>query len=198
MRKAICLMVLALAGCAENTGWNPNYSAGTGLFGNGVTDRGNVGYAAYKVAREQALVGQRPIPDVVPVALPVQSPTAAEIAGPNLWQIIQRDAQATMGGTRAVAVVPVTATSGAYPGSVPVLARYAVSVNHQPGQTVWPRSAPNPALAARMCGGYASTDAAQIAFLAKGGPQADPLGMDPDGDGFVCGWRPDAWRRAAR
>jgi hypothetical protein len=26
--------------------------------------------------------------------------------------------------------------------------------------------------------------------LARGGPDKDPRGLDPDGDGFACGWDP--------
>ena len=44
------------------------------------------------------------------------------------------------------------------------------------------------------CGAYASPDLAQIAFLAQGGPDKDPLGIDPDGDGFACAWDPSIFR----
>ncbi|QDY69630.1 hypothetical protein [Qingshengfaniella alkalisoli] len=36
------------------------------------------------------------------------------------------------------------------------------------------------------CERYASTAQAQAAFEAAGGPQADPQGLDPDGDGRAC------------
>uniref|UniRef100_UPI0040484BDC hypothetical protein n=1 Tax=Yoonia sp. TaxID=2212373 RepID=UPI0040484BDC len=42
----------------------------------------------------------------------------------------------------------------------------------------------------RNCQKYASADAAQIDFLAAGGPERDRKGIDPDGDGFACGWDP--------
>ena len=45
------------------------------------------------------------------------------------------------------------------------------------------------------CGRYASADDAQRAFLAAGGPQADRLGLDPDGDGFACRWDPTPYRQ---
>ena len=51
--------------------------------------------------------------------------------------------------------------------------------------------------AGRTCSGYASADIAQRAFIAAGGPILDPKGMDPDGDGFVCGWDPRPVRNAA-
>tara|TARA_R110002051_G_scaffold74641_1_gene135936 strand:- start:715 stop:1479 length:765 start_codon:yes stop_codon:yes gene_type:complete len=42
----------------------------------------------------------------------------------------------------------------------------------------------------RNCLKYASADAAQRDFLANGGPERDRKGIDPDGDGFACGWDP--------
>ncbi len=42
----------------------------------------------------------------------------------------------------------------------------------------------------RNCVKYRSADDAQRDFLAKGGPERDRLGIDPDGDGFACGWDP--------
>ncbi|EYD72712.1 hypothetical protein [Limimaricola hongkongensis] len=42
----------------------------------------------------------------------------------------------------------------------------------------------------RNCAAYRSPDEAQRDFLARGGPERDPKGIDPDGDGFACGWDP--------
>lgn len=44
------------------------------------------------------------------------------------------------------------------------------------------------------CANFASPDLAQIAFLEKGGPKRDRLGLDPDGDGFACDWDPTPFR----
>ena len=48
------------------------------------------------------------------------------------------------------------------------------------------------------CGKYSSTDAAQQAFLSRGGPERDILGLDPDGDGFACRWDPRPFRAAVQ
>ncbi len=45
------------------------------------------------------------------------------------------------------------------------------------------------------CGRYPTSDAAQRAFLASGGPQSDSLGLDRDGDGFACAWDPVPYRQ---
>lgn len=42
----------------------------------------------------------------------------------------------------------------------------------------------------RNCASFRSPDEAQREFLSRGGPERDPLGVDPDGDGFACGWDP--------
>jgi hypothetical protein len=34
--------------------------------------------------------------------------------------------------------------------------------------------------------------------LANGGPERDKEGLDPDGDGFACGWDPRPFRSALR
>ena len=48
----------------------------------------------------------------------------------------------------------------------------------------------------RNCAGYATPDDAQRDFLARGGPDRDRRGIDPDGDGFACGWDPAPFKQA--
>ena len=48
----------------------------------------------------------------------------------------------------------------------------------------------------RNCLKYGSPDLAQQAFLNAGGPKRDKYGIDPDGDGFACGWNPAPFRNA--
>lgn len=67
MRGWLVLTVLALAGCNENEGWNPNYLA---------TDSP---YGLYRVAREAALVGPADVPDVIPVARPFYAPVPVTV-----------------------------------------------------------------------------------------------------------------------
>jgi len=45
------------------------------------------------------------------------------------------------------------------------------------------------------CGRYRTADDAQRAFLASGGPESDPNGLDADGDGFACRWDPTPYRQ---
>lgn len=78
------------------------------------------------------------------------------------------------------------------------IVRYALATNHSVGQSIYPRTNPSAERAARACGRYNGPNAAQQAFLNSGGPERDRSGMDPDGDGFVCGWNPAPFRLAVR
>lgn len=69
MRGCLILSVLALAGCGEHLGWNPNYNFAPTRYGE------------YRATREAALVTGAESPKVIPVARPVYAPTAAQIAG---------------------------------------------------------------------------------------------------------------------
>lgn len=182
MRKLAILAfgpVLALAACGENTGWNPNYSA----MNNGSD------YAKYLNQREAALHGRARAPTAIPVQLPVEAPTATDLAGLPIIKQPGGTVVRTSAPTRVRAVAPAPAPVA------PDLGRYAVQERHDPGVVTYSRTGGSVAAAARSCSGYASADAAQRAFISAGGPILDPRGMDPDGDGFVCGWDPRPLRR---
>lgn len=78
----------------------------------------------------------------------------------------------------------------------PNLAAYALSTTNAVGQQVYRRGilsgGQNKYI--RACAQFATADLAQEAFLAAGGPTRDKLGVDPDGDGFACGWDPSPFR----
>ena len=46
----------------------------------------------------------------------------------------------------------------------------------------------------KPCLRYQSEELAQYAFLRSGGPNIDSRGVDPDGDGYACGWDPSVYR----
>lgn len=183
MRKMIVIGVLALAGCNENAGWNPNYNMP------------DTPYGRHLQAREVALMTGSEPPRTIPIALPARAPTPEEIRG-GARKMETVAATTRVQGTRSQAApadLPVV-TSGPYPGSTPVLVRYAFAAQHAPGTRVWARPDGSDARAAQACARQPSAERAQMAFLALGGPERDPQGMDPDGDGFVCGWDPAPYR----
>ena len=74
------------------------------------------------------------------------------------------------------------------------LAKYALAQTNPAGQKVHTRNPLKGRKAAEKCANYGSDDEAQTAFLQSGGPQRDTHGIDPDGDGYACGWNPAVYR----
>ncbi|SMX49520.1 hypothetical protein [Maliponia aquimaris] len=77
----------------------------------------------------------------------------------------------------------------------PNIVEYALRTTNPVGTALYKRSVLNTqSRHQRACAGYASPDLAQEDFLASGGPEKDRKGLDPDGDGFACGWNPAPFR----
>ena len=73
----------------------------------------------------------------------------------------------------------------------PDIVEYALNAPNALGQEWYSRSLlSGEGRFRRNCAGYATPDDAQRDFLARGGPDRDRRGIDPDGDGFACGWDP--------
>lgn len=80
----------------------------------------------------------------------------------------------------------------------PNIVEYALNAPNVKGQEWYSRSIfATQGRFERNCAGYNSPDAAQRDFLARGGPDRDPYGLDPDGDGFACGWDPAPFKLVA-
>ena len=71
---------------------------------------------------------------------------------------------------------------------------YARETTNAVGQRVYRRPTIRRLNSASQCAKFNNADDAQRNFLANGGPQDDPLNLDPDGDGFACRWSPEAYR----
>ena len=84
------------------------------------------------------------------------------------------------------------------PGDVgPNIVAYALETKHPVGTALYRRVGINKTgKFERNCAQYASPDLAQVEFLKRGGPERDRLGLDPDGDGYACGWNPAPFRKA--
>lgn len=77
---------------------------------------------------------------------------------------------------------------------------FALRTNHAVGEELYERVTIlvfEPSVL-RRCRAFPDAEAAQHAFLDAGGPHEDDLLIDPDGDGFVCGWDPEIYRTLFR
>lgn len=81
--------------------------------------------------------------------------------------------------------------------AAPNIVSFALATNNPVGQPVYDRSRRfDEERYRRACAEFTSSDQAQAAFLAAGGPERDRRGLDPDGDGFACFWDPSPFRAA--
>ncbi|MBV7410496.1 hypothetical protein [Maritimibacter sp. DP1N21-5] len=110
---------------------------------------------------------------------------------------IESDAQRLAENRAQYVVIQPTALPQREGGGGASIVHYALATNNPKGQQMYSRSI----IAAqsrfeRNCGKFTSQDRAQEAFLDAGGPERDPKGLDPDGDGFACFWDPAPFRAA--
>ncbi|EDM72201.1 carbamoyl-phosphate synthase small subunit [Roseobacter sp. AzwK-3b] len=153
--------------------------------------------------REQALNSGQPVLHADPSNPPPQTVTTAtgmsvetNFDAVSAERSIESDA-ALIAQNRARYTVVEPEALPARTGSEPNIVQYALSSTHPVGTRVYSRVGVNSqARFQRNCAGYTSPDKAQIDFMSKGGPQRDRMGLDPDGDGYACGWDPSPFRKA--
>lgn len=85
------------------------------------------------------------------------------------------------------------------PNAGPNIVEYALTAPNAKGQEWYSRFVlSGQGRFERNCASYNNPDDAQRDFLSRGGPEKDPRGIDPDGDGFACGWDPAPFIAAFR
>ena len=72
--------------------------------------------------------------------------------------------------------------------------QFAVKTTHPVGKRRYNRLTVNMGNVTKPCLRYQSEELAQYVFLRSGGPNIDSRGVDPDGDGYACGWDPSVYR----
>lgn len=150
-----------------------------------------------------------PISVSAPIATAPQTVSAADLAAAGIGggaiimpaaapeAAIRREPQAVATAATPTPPRPVQEGVPARPADTgPDIVAYALNTTHSVGQPIYRRTLASKSRAARRCDGYSSNDMAQLAFLESGGPQRDRHGIDPDGDGYACGWDPGLYRRA--
>jgi hypothetical protein len=111
---------------------------------------------------------------------------------------IQSDAARIEAQREVYEFIEPTAVPERVDDGAPNIVTYALQSTNAVGESVYRRSGNTTAEGlARNCARYGSSDLAQEAFLASGGPEKDPKRLDPDGDGFACYWDPTPFRNIA-
>jgi hypothetical protein len=94
-------------------------------------------------------------------------------------------------------VIAPTAIPDRPEGLGPNIIDYALATSHPLGERRYTRRPISDERHQRACLAFRSADLAQEWFLQNGGPGRDRQGLDPDGDGYACGWNPGVFRAAA-
>jgi hypothetical protein len=222
MRMWLVLAVVAVAGCAQPP--VPDSAAGVGFGSYseylrareaGLRGTGPVPMPVSPERTAAAPVAAAPAPPPAvasaPIGAPLPSATAAAVppvTGPGSPAIsdeqdfnavaaretIESDAERRRRQQAQLVVVQPTAVPVRTGPSGPNVVEYALATRHDPGVKIYQRFPIRFRSPEAACAAFASNDLAQEAFLARGGPERDPLGLDPDGDGYACGWDPRPFR----
>jgi hypothetical protein len=208
MKRIAVLSVLAMAACQPSVPES----------GVGFND-----YDSYRIAqleRDRVLAGQAPL--IPPAAAPLGAPLSAVPPAPvqaaaaavpprnnpgisdeqsfeavSARETIESDAERLARIRTEYVVVQPEALPEREGGTGPNIVAFALQTTNAVGQPVYRRSGFRAeARFQSACARYTSADEAQRAFLARGGPEEDRLGVDPDGDGFACYWDPSPFRAA--
>lgn len=111
---------------------------------------------------------------------------------------IESDAERRARQAAAYQQIQATALPNRPGNAGPNIVQYALQAPNDRGEPVFDRAGlSGEGRFQRNCAKYRTPDDAQRDFLTRGGPQRDRLGIDPDGDGFACGWDPQAFRAIA-
>jgi hypothetical protein len=207
---AMVVVALALAGCDPAV---PNSAAGAGFGTATEYQRQQARLERTRTLQTPWTFGVGPVAQTggAPAPAPAPAPVGAPMVAPGMASVtpaapvsesaaIASEALAAIGAAPAAAPVVAPALPQAVPPVAATpdrsnIAAFALSTTHTPGTQVYRRnSLLRTAPANRACGRFASPGLAQEEFLRRGGPERDPLNIDPDGDGFVCGWNPAPFR----
>ena len=113
-------------------------------------------------------------------------------------ETIESDAERRAQQAEALVVVEAVPLPATRADSGPNIVSYAINAPNQKGQEWYSRSIlSGESRFSSNCATYRNADEAQRDFLTRGGPERDSRGIDPDGDGFACGWDPAPFRVAA-
>ena len=160
-----------------------------------------IGTAPIGLAQDQAMQQPLPTPAAPTPAAPANNPGLSDeqsFEAVSNRETIESDAERRARQAAALQVVMPSALPDRPADTGPNIVQYALNAPNKLGQEWYSRSIfSGQGKFQRNCATYNSPDAAQRDFLLRGGPEKDPRGLDPDGDGFACGWDPAPFLLAA-
>lgn len=213
MRALTLIPLLMLAACSgENQGWNPNYQAFATPYGDYLRGRE---LALTGRRAEPPRVIPVALPARAPTAAEIAGPSPVQILEQAVTPPSTQPRRVQMRGAPAIDPVPPSLPSArpVLPSQRTVLSQPVVVVPATPPAAVVvttpSRTTVAPVQSRRLstnvqplyprsvnvvgdCSVFSTPEAAQRTFRREGGPQNDPLGLDPDGDGNACSFRPAA------
>lgn len=186
----------ALAQAGIGTGYNPSLGSPTGIgYGLGDTPPSQTALDENRTMGVQASPLNAPPPLLNNPGISDEQDFGAVASR----ETIASDKARLAANAANYEVIQPTAVPTRDAAAGPNIVEYAINAPNVKGQEWYSRFRfASAARAARNCAKYVSPDAAQRAFLERGGPERDPMGIDPDGDGFACSWDPAPFKLAAK
>jgi len=185
-----CFALVALLGVAACSGAPPAETAARGGFG-GVGNPSDTRTGA-EIRTALAPTGAAPANRLAAMS------DEQDFQAVSTRETIESDAERLARMQEQRVIVPPEAIPDRPAGARPNVIEYALRTSHPVGQQIYNRWLRSRDRHVRNCLAYRSADLAQEAFLSLGGPRRDRQALDPDGDGYACGWDPLVYRNAAQ
>lgn len=217
----LVLTGLALAACKEEAGSDPSFPPIGGARPVVMPDAGmpteltpstppatteEASTAALSSAVNEALAstGNTGATEPEPAVVNAAPNSGAALASGNGVLVLADESQAEQERLRNADAAALAAAAAErvviQPGEMPEvmsginIIAFARETTNAVGERLYRRPSIRRTISASQCRKFESDDDAQRNFLANGGPQDDPLNLDPNGDGFACRWNPEPFR----
>lgn len=172
-------------------------SAAAALDTQAISNEALEGIEAAESGATSAPAATGPAPAAVSNAMGISAENSFDAVSSE--RSIEEDAALVAANKEAYVTIQPTALPSRPSSDAGTIVEFALSTTNTVGQALYSRLIPGAeSRAARNCAKYPSPDLAQEYFLKNGGPEKNPQGLDPDGDGFACSWDPAPFRLAAK
>jgi hypothetical protein len=187
-------LIFALVGCEvdiPSSGFDPTLRRGSGISSSGLSSPKNV-------IQEELDSTEQNVPDDENNVQTIDDLSDEnDFEAVSSRQTIESDAQRLEQNRLTYSVIEPTDLPIRSGSDQPNIVEYALQTTNPLRTRLYKRGPfASERLTSIHCNRFDSASKAQLAFLSKGGPKWDRLGLDPDGDGFACSWDPTPFRLA--